>query len=394
MRASEELYDDLDSWLAQSYRWQDQRHLKVLLYMVRALLYSGSVNLSKWSSYLPGRCAQSQQRRLSRWLGNPRIVVHELYSGIIQAALSDWQQHEMFLALDTSMLWNEFCLVRLVVVHRGRGLPVSWCVLRHRSSSVAYSAYQSVIQRAAAVVPDGVSVIVLADRGFVHTDLMAALSQMGWHYRIRLKSECWVKRGARPWRQLNSYHLSAGEAILFWYVKLHKEKPFSSVYIVLARTTTDEIWAVVSDQPVSLNTLKEYALRFSIEETFLDDKSNGFELERSRIRSAQKLERLCFVLAIATLYLTAHGVAVVESGQRRTVDVHWFRGNSYFRIGWDWLRRALCLGQWRPFAIAVRFGTTLETEPVLPSLKYVYKQFSLDFSLVELPTRRNKGDPR
>ena len=42
-----------------------------------------------------------------------------------------------------------------------------------------------------------------------------------------------------------------------------------------------------------------------IEESFLDDKSNGFELERSQIRDAKMLERLCFVLAIATLYLTA-----------------------------------------------------------------------------------------
>ena len=265
MRASTELYDGLDSWLSQSYRWQDQRHLKVLLYMLRALLYSGSVNLSKWSSYLPGRCAQSQQRRLSRWLSNPRIVVHELYSGIIRAALSEWQQPEMFLALDTSMLWNEFCLVRLVVVHRGRGLPLAWCVLRHRSSSVAYSDYQVVIARAAAIVPDSVSIIVLADRGFVHTELMTMLTKMGWHYRIRLKSDCWIRRGGQRWRQLNTYHLSAREAILFRYVKLHKEKPFGAIYIVLARPSKGDLWAVVSDQPVGLEALKQYSLRFSIE---------------------------------------------------------------------------------------------------------------------------------
>lgn len=388
MRASDELYDGLDSWLCQSYRWQDQRHLKVLLYMVRALLYSGSVNLSKWSSYLPGRCAQSQQRRLSRWLSNPRIVVNDLYSGIIRAALSDWQQPEMFLALDTSMLWNEFCLVRLVVVHRGRGLPVSWRVLRHRSSAVAYSAYQDVIQQAATVVPDGVSIIVLADRGFVQTELMTTLTRMGWHYRIRLKSDCWVRRCGHRWRQLNSYHLSACEAILFKSVKLHKEKPFGPVHIVLAQPTSGELWAVVSDQPVSLETLKDYSLRFSIEENFLDDKANGFELERSRIRNVQRLEKLCFVLAIATLYLTAQGIAVVESGQRRLVDVHSFRGNSYFRIGWDWIRRAFIFPM--PLKLVPRFTSHLSPDPVIPSLKYSQKHFSLDFSLIELPTRRSR----
>lgn len=127
MSASQQLYDGLETWLSQCYNWRDQRHLQVLLYMVRALLYSGSVNLTKWSTYLPnrGQYAQSQQRRLSRWLKNPNIVVSELYSSVIAHFLSHWQQSVMYLALDSSMLWNEYCLIRLVVVHRGRGLTVA-----------------------------------------------------------------------------------------------------------------------------------------------------------------------------------------------------------------------------------------------------------------------------
>lgn len=91
MSASDDLYNGLDAWLSQCYRWRDQRHLEVLICMVRALLYSGSVNLTKWSTYLPnrGQQAQSQQRRLSRWLQNPSIVVSELYDGLVKQALSD-----------------------------------------------------------------------------------------------------------------------------------------------------------------------------------------------------------------------------------------------------------------------------------------------------------------
>ena len=40
-----------------------------------------------------------------------------------------------------------------------------------------------------------------------------------------------------------------------------------------------------------MNTLEEYGLRFDIEENFLDDKSNEFQLEDSLIRSAAALER-------------------------------------------------------------------------------------------------------
>ena len=87
--------------------------------------------------------------------------------------------------------------------------------------------------------------------------------------------------------------------------------------------------------------MEEYGLRFDIEENFLDDKSNGFQLEASLIRSAEALERLCCVLAMTTLYLVAVGTSVVKQGKRRLVDPHWFRGSSYLKIGWHWVHYAL-----------------------------------------------------
>ena len=38
--------------------------------------------------------------------------------------------------------------------------------------------------------------------------------------------------------------------------------------------------------------------------------------------------------------------ARVEAGGRRTeADPHWFRGLSHFKIGWNWIKRALQLGE-------------------------------------------------
>jgi hypothetical protein len=34
------------------------------------------------------------------------------------------------------------------------------------------------------------------------------------------------------------------------------------------------------------------------------------------------------------------GTAVVNAKQRRCVDVHWFRGMSYLKIGWKWVKAA------------------------------------------------------
>ena len=113
---------------------------------------------------------------------------------------------------------------------------------------------------------------------------------------------------------------------------------------IASHRSSSEQWIVVSDEPTTLETFDEYGLRFDIEENFLDDKSNGFQLEASQIRSPQALERLCLILALATLYLVSQGTAVVSSEQRRLVDPHWFRGNSYLKIGWKWTKKAIIQG--------------------------------------------------
>jgi hypothetical protein len=100
----------------------------------------------------------------------------------------------------------------------------------------------------------------------------------------------------------------------------------------------------VSNALTGLQTFQEYGLRFDIEENFLDDKSNGFQLEDSKLRSAAAIERLFFGIATATLYRVVQGSEVVAQGRRREVDPHWFRGSSYLKIGWQWLKHAMIKG--------------------------------------------------
>ena len=164
--------------------------------------------------YIPcrGKFAQNRQRRIQRWPNNPRINVHRIYKSLIKTALSDWSESKLFLALDTSLFWDEYCLVRLSVIHRGRALPLVWRVMKHESASVSFTDYREMIQQAQTRLPKSVKVILLADRGFIHTELMTVLTtQLGWHYRIRIKSSTWIWRG--NWCQAKSFHFHLGEAI-------------------------------------------------------------------------------------------------------------------------------------------------------------------------------------
>ena len=44
---------------------------------------------------------------------------------------------------------------------------------------------------------------------------------------------------------------------------------------------------------------------------------------------------------LTTLYLVSVGTDFTHNDNRRRVDPHWFRGNSYFRIGWQVVKHAL-----------------------------------------------------
>ncbi|MDV2998272.1 MAG: IS4 family transposase ISAcma44 [Chroococcidiopsis sp. SAG 2025] len=351
--------------------------------MVIGIVCSECISLPKWRVYVQTRAvlAQSHQRRFSRWLHNLRINVQRLYSPMIQNALVKWNASAITAILDTSQLWGEYCLIRLSLQYRGRAVPIVWRVIRHKSSSVSFSTYQAMLKRASRLIPAGVSVCLLADRGFADTALIGYVrDELRWHFRIRVKSNSWIHRVGKGWTQLNSYHLALGEVVLLHSVTLTKTHPLNGLHLALARDPLSrQLWMVVSDQPTTLQTFREYGERFQIEEEFLDEKSNGFQLERSEIRSVPALSHLCFVLAVTTLLLTVQGQQVVATGKRRWVDAHWQRGNSYLRIGWNWLKGVLHQG-WRLFCTFSLQGHT-DPEPAFASIKQTQKQLEREFTV-------------
>jgi hypothetical protein len=368
MENTPRLYGELVELLGQSGQWRDKRHLYTLVWMVVGLIHAGEVSMTAWVPFVTSRAryAQSTQRRFARWLRNRRVEVHTLYASLIQRALAEWGSHTLYLALDTTMLWNRYCLIRISVIYRGRAVPLVWEVLEHGSSSVAYDDYAALLDAIPALLPCGVKVVFLADRGFADTALLAHLRRLRWHFRIRIKASFGVSRpGQRPCK-VEDFHLAPGRAIFLHHVAITAEH-YRPVSLALARDTSNgEHWYVVSDEPTSVYTFVEYGWRFDIEENFLDDKSNGFQLESSLLRNADAVARLCLVLAVTTLYLVAQGTQVVATHKRRWVDPHWLRGNSYLRLGWQWVKAALARG-WALFATLHLSGTP-DPEPARASV--------------------------
>jgi hypothetical protein len=363
------LYDTLLGVLGQHSKWLDRRHRQTLAWMMMGLICAKTVSLGAWAPFVVSRAryAQSTVRRFSRWLNNHRIKSQPLYGPLIEQALIGWVGKQVYIALDTSMLWNTYCMVRLSFIYRGRAVPLVWKVIEHGSAAVSFDVYQDLLEEANRRMPFTCKVVFLADRGFADTQLMRHLSKMGWHFRIRIKSNFWIHPRYLASFQVSEIDLAPGH-IRCWQGVQITEQYVGPVHLAVAHPLgSDEYWYVISDEMADIETLEEYGLRFDIEENFLDDKSNGFQLEDSLIRSAEALERLCFVLAITTLYLVSLGTAVVKQGKRRLVDPHWFRGASYLKIGWNWVTYALTRGY--ELYTWVYLSSEADPEPAMASRK-------------------------
>ena len=71
---------------------------------------------------------------------------------------------------------------------------------------------------------------------------------------------------------------------------------------------------------------------------------------------------------------------MVAQGKRRLVDPHWFRGSSYLKIGWAWVKTALTQG-WELFQTLFLNGKR-DPEPALASRQQdERKKYRLEFTV-------------
>ncbi len=341
------VYRQLLDWLRQHCRYQDLRHLVVLAWMVLGLIGSERLNLTAWEAHVCSRAqqAQSHQRRWHRFLENQRIRVPALYVPLVLGALQNWQGRRLYLALDTTVLWNRFCMVHLSVVCCGRAVPLLWKVLEHRSAAVAFPAYRGLLRLAQRLLHAFPDIMLLADRGFASQDLLQWLQQSSWHYCLRLPCDVTLHGPRRYPAEVRQLWPDKGEAKLLTDVRLWNEGIYRSNLALANVRGAREPWAVITDETPSLQTFHQYSLRFDVEELFLDSKSGAFELTASRLRSVKALKRLYLVVAVALLWSTCQGLAVQLAGLRRQVDPHWRRGLSYLKLGLAWLRGAIAKGR-------------------------------------------------
>jgi len=104
----------------------------------------------------------------------------------------------------------------------------------------------------------------------------------------------------------------------------------------------------------------------TIEQSFRDDKSGGFDMAHTKLQHPERLERLLLAVALATLWCHELGEQVVFEGEatRREIDPGPERELSIFQLGLRWLKRCIATAIQRLPAFQARL-TPIRLEPVI-----------------------------
>ncbi len=328
------LYQHLQTQLSQWIEPQDKRHLLGFSENIAAILQAESGCLSHWLTYLSHRSckARSHMERLSYFVHNPKITADVFYVPLLKQFLKAWKGLSITLTLDTSMLWDQYCLIEVCLAWGGRSFPLAQKVMKHGSATVGFDDYVTVLEMARSVLADNCAITVLADRGFEHGELIRWLRNQQWAWAIRAKSDLKITLASGRADAVANLLPTSGQAYLFNDVTILED-----IKCHLATATlpmAQESWAVITDTSPTVQTFALYGQRFGgIEPHFKDYKSAAFEIPRSRLRDAEALGRLLMLLAAATIIAISNAVQVFRYGQLQSIDWHTQRGLSFLQIG-------------------------------------------------------------
>jgi hypothetical protein len=279
-------------------------------------------------------------KQVDRLLSNRGIVVWDIFAYWVAEAVG--QRRSIVVAMD----WTDFdadgqtTLALNLVTNHGRATPLLWLSVLKDELKDNRNAFEDLcLARLAEVLPEGVAVTILADRGFGDTKLFAFLDDLGFSYVIRFRGNIhvtaadgekraaaeWVGTGGRARKLRDAEVTAAGHRV-------------GAVVCVHAKGMKDAWCLATSNAEMTARELTNYyAKRWTIEPGFRDTKDLrfGMGLGVLRIADPQRRDRLLLLNAFAIFMLTLLGAAGESLGMDRHLKVNTakHRTHSLFRQG-------------------------------------------------------------
>jgi hypothetical protein len=273
--------------------------------LAASVLVCRSVNTSEWRSILPRtECVEkSREQYISRFLSNSLVVPIQVMSGFVPEILSRTAKHgeTVVIMLDQSKVADSFECLMVSVRIGERAIPVAWRVIE-TEGAIGFDIQKPLLDTVAAMIPEGVKIMLSADRFYGTANLIACCQQYSWSYRIRLKGNLIL--------QHEGGEITTGEAAKAGMeALLDAELGHVTTHIgIIHEKEHPEPWIIaMNDVPSKYKTL-DYGMRWGIEALFSDFKSRGFGITQTQLKQTDRIERLILILTIAIYWAVSVGM--------------------------------------------------------------------------------------
>lgn len=313
-----------------------------IAYAAMGLLASESLFLHRMAEGLVdtrGGNKKHAAKQIDRLLSNKGISVWDLSEPWVKYVLANHK--EVMVALDwTSFFDDEQSMLSLnIVTGKGLATPLLWKSVDKKQLKHNRARYEDqLLSRLKTVLPAGVKVTLLADRGFADQKFFRFLDEeLGFKYIIRIKSNTTiihknVKNKAANWLKPDGRSLGLKKA----FITL-TEYPIKQ-FVAVKDKGMKAAWFLVSNTDLKTSEIiSSYSKRWKIEPFFRDLKDGrfGMGLEQTHIKACERRDRLMLVLALSYLLLVVLGQAgeVIGFDKKLKVNTVKTRTHSLFRQG-------------------------------------------------------------
>lgn len=349
------------------------KRIQSLSQAVMGVAYSaraGIASIGRAIAVARGGAPKHAIKQFDRFLSNPKIDLNLAWISYLGFVIG--QRAELVVSLD----WTDYAdgtqhrIALNLVTRHGRATPLMWKTVTAKQLTGRRNHHEDeLLWNFKWLMPGSVrQVIVLADRGFGDTALYEELQKdLGFDFIIRFRGCIGVfsageNRSATEWVPRN------GRALRLSGAQVTGRRYQLAAVVVVKRAKMKDGWHLATSLGWNAERIvKLYGRRFTIEENFRDEKDWRFGLGSRyvNIRRTDRRDRLCLVIAIATVLLTLLGHAGERLGLDRLLRANTVktRTHSLFRQGREYLRGALgnSLGVDRRLAAA--FHRLLNDQP-------------------------------
>lgn len=156
------------------------------------------------------------------------------------------------------------------------------------------------------------NIIFRADRWFPNVEVLEHINSLNCTYVFRTKKEHKIRYYDKRekhyiWKSLGDFEHKKYVSKTFENIDYTFSNPIKTNIILVRTNGTDDPWILVTNGNVN-KAVKHYSYRFgAIEFHFKSTKSNGFNLEKTKIKKLSAFTGISLIVNIATLFLTILG---------------------------------------------------------------------------------------